>query len=88
MGLELKGGNACLMPWFRRIDYARASEARVISTFETLVFGSELLAGSLYRDPLFEGVLAKIAQNQTNGLHWKWHESMGLHPTRIRSANA
>ena len=65
------------------LDYARASEVReeLSQLSETLVFGS----GVAQRDPFARefiipegGVLAKIAQNQTNGLHWKfWHESMG-----------
>ena len=74
------------------LDEARASEVRVALSqlSETLVFGS----GVAQRDPFARefiipegGVLAKIAQNQTNGLHWKFLARINgiSSPNRIRS---
>ena len=74
------------------LDEARASEVRVAlaQLSETLVFGS----GVAQRDPFARefiipegGVLAKIAQNQTNGLHWKFLARINgiSSPNRIRS---
>ena len=74
------------------LDEARASEARVALSqlSETLVFGS----GVAQRDPFARefiipknGALAKIAQNQTNGLHWKFLARINgiSSPNRIRS---
>ena len=74
------------------LDRARAEEVRdVLSELsETLVFGS----GVAQRDPFARefiipegGVLAKIAQNQTNGLHWKFLARINSisRPSRIRS---
>ena len=74
------------------LDYARASEVRekLSQLSETLVFGS----GVAQRDPFARefiipegGVLAKIAQNQTNGLHWKFLARINgiSSPNRIRS---
>lgn len=74
------------------LDEARAGEVRVALSqlSETLVFGS----GVAQRDPFARefiipegGVLAKIAQNQTNGLHWKFLARINgiSSPNRIRS---
>ena len=74
------------------LDYARAREVRekLSQLSETLVFGS----GVAQRDPFARefiipegGVLAKIAQNQTNGLHWKFLARINgiSSPNRIRS---
>ena len=74
------------------LDEARASEVRAALSqlSETLVFGS----GVAQRDPFARefiipegGVLAKIAQNQTNGLHWKFLARINgiSSPNRIRS---
>ena len=74
------------------LDEARASEVRVALSqlSETLVFGS----GVAQRDPFARefiipknGALAKIAQNQTNGLHWKFLARINgiSSPNRIRS---
>ena len=74
------------------LDEARASEVRVALSqlSETLVFGS----GVAQRDPFARefmipqnGALAKIAQNQTNGLHWKFLARINgiSNPNRIRS---
>ena len=74
------------------LDEVRAGEVRVAlaQLSETLVFGS----GVAQRDPFARefiipegGVLAKIAQNQTNGLHWKFLARINgiSSPNRIRS---
>ena len=74
------------------LDEDRANEVRTALTqlSETLVFGS----GVAQRDPFASefiipegGVLAKIAQNQTNGLHWKFIARINgiTNPNRIRS---
>ena len=74
------------------LDEVRADEVRVAlaQLSETLVFGS----GVAQRDPFARefiipegGVLAKIAQNQTNGLHWKFLARINgiSSPNRIRS---
>ncbi len=74
------------------LDEARAGEVRAALSqlSETLVFGS----GVAQRDPFARefiiperGVLAKIAQNQTNGLHWKFLARINgiSNPNRIRS---
>ena len=74
------------------LDEARAGEVRAALSqlSETLVFGS----GVAQRDPFARefiipegGVLAKIAQNQTNGLHWKFLARINgiSSPNRIRS---
>lgn len=74
------------------LDRTRAEEVRDILSelSETLVFGS----GVAQRDPFSRefivpkgGVLGKIAQNQTNGLHWKFIARINgiSRPSHIRS---
>ena len=92
MGLELKGGNACLMPLVREdlIMPEQVRFARSCLNFPRRWFlVLELPNGILAREFIIPegGVLAKIAQNQTNGLHWKFLARINgiSSPTRIRS---
>ena len=88
----LKGGNAYLMPLVREdlIMPEQVKFARSCLNFQRRWFWFwGCPTRSLAREFIIPegGVLAKIAQNQTNGLHWKFLARINgiSSPNRIRS---